>query len=102
MIADLDGYIERRAQAIAEPIIARAKEAAQEHVDDARYETQRQTDLVAELRRRIPPLDRTRDKYLTLQQVAQRVVRTYQEFDKNDDRTALREALTDLQEAADA
>lgn len=97
---DLDGFIERRAQEIAGPLVAKAKEAAQEHVDDARFEEQRQRDLAAELKRRIGPLDRTRDKYLALREVAQRVLRTYDAFLTSDDVRDLHAALTDLQEAA--
>lgn len=99
---DLDGFIERRAQEIAEPLIARAKEAAQEHVDVARFEEQRQADLVGELRRRILPLDKTRDKYLTLREVARRVVRAYEAHLGTDDLRDLHAAIADLQEAANA
>ena len=53
MIADLDGYIERHAAELAEPKIDVAQAAAAKEVRLARLETQRQEDLVKELRRRL-------------------------------------------------
>jgi hypothetical protein len=53
MLADLDGYVQRRAEDLAEPMIRDAEARARLAVVEARGEVQRQTDLVAELRKRI-------------------------------------------------
>ncbi len=62
MIADLDGYIERRAQQIAGPRIAVVEETSAAMVDQARLEQdqqhQRDSDLIAEFRRQIAGLER--------------------------------------------
>jgi hypothetical protein len=50
-IADLDGYIERRAAERAAPLIAEARAEATEKIAQARAELQRQQDLIAEMRR---------------------------------------------------
>lgn len=60
MIADLDGYIARKAHEIAAPVMA----AADQSVRDARAETdgaiQRGDDVAREIRRRIRVLERDR------------------------------------------
>jgi hypothetical protein len=61
MLADLDGYIQRRAEELATPLIEDAAEKAREMVAGAERETQRQRDLVAELRRRISVLEGFRE-----------------------------------------
>jgi hypothetical protein len=58
MIADLDGYIGRRAAEVAEPLIAAAKAAADARVAEAECGLQRAQDLVAELRRVLEYRDR--------------------------------------------
>lgn len=62
MITDLDGYIDRRAQELAAPVIA----AAEQSVREARAETagtqQRGDDVAAELRRRITGLERSLER----------------------------------------
>jgi hypothetical protein len=58
MIADLDGYIARRAQELAAPAIEDAHGTAVRLVDAAERETRRQERLVAELRRTLEARDR--------------------------------------------
>jgi hypothetical protein len=55
-VADLDGYIERKAAGIAAPMIEAARRAAAQAVTSAEHENQRQEDLNAELRRRVAGL----------------------------------------------
>lgn len=62
MLADLDGYIQRRAEDLAEPIIRDAEARARLVITEATGETQRQRDLVEELRKRIAVVDRMRDE----------------------------------------
>jgi hypothetical protein len=62
MIADLGGYIERHAAELAEPKIDAAQAAAAEEVRLARRETQRQEDLVTELRRRLTAQERITER----------------------------------------
>lgn len=58
LVADLQNHIERRAEKLAGPLIEDAAEKARGMVAEAERETQRQRDLVAELRRRLEPLQR--------------------------------------------
>jgi hypothetical protein len=62
MIADLDGYITRRAEEIARPIITEAQERARGDVASALHDTQRARDVSAELGRRLNPLQRQADE----------------------------------------
>lgn len=57
MIADLDGYIARRAREIAQPMVRAAQDQASAQVGAAQRETERQRDLVTELGRRLGPAD---------------------------------------------
>lgn len=57
VIADLDGYIERRAAELAAPGIAGAREQAAAEAGRLRAELARSEDLVAELRKRIEGLE---------------------------------------------
>lgn len=57
MLANLDAHIERRAQELAQPLIAKAREAALTDIERARHQQQRAEDLVTELRRQIRALD---------------------------------------------
>ncbi len=63
MIGDLDGYIERRAREIADPLIAeaeaRAHAAIAENDADSAARARRDSDLIAEMRRQITTLDRS-------------------------------------------
>ena len=61
MLADLDNHIQRRAEDLAEPMIRDAEARARLAITEATGETQRQRDLVAELRKRIVVVDRMRD-----------------------------------------
>jgi hypothetical protein len=61
-IADLDGYITRKAEAIAAPVIAAAQEAALEPAAEARADAQRWKDVNAELGRRIAALERRAER----------------------------------------
>ncbi|HEY3958615.1 MAG TPA: hypothetical protein VGM53_35070 [Streptosporangiaceae bacterium] len=56
-IADLDGYIERRAAELAAPHIADARARAPAEAGQLRAELGRRGDLVAELRQRIEGLE---------------------------------------------
>lgn len=58
ILADLDGYITRRAEEVAEPLIRQARAEAALQARAAEFETQRQIDLVRELRRRLTSADR--------------------------------------------
>jgi hypothetical protein len=58
MIADLDDYITRKAQELAEPIIAREQAGFEEALFRSHREAERWQALNAELSRRIPPLER--------------------------------------------
>lgn len=62
MLADLDGYVQRRAEDLAEPMIRDAEARARVTIVEATGETQRQRDLVAELRRRLAADDRFREE----------------------------------------
>jgi hypothetical protein len=57
-LADLDGYIDRRALALADPIVEHARAEAAELVRAAEFEAQRQIDLARELRRVLAARDR--------------------------------------------
>lgn len=57
-LADLDGFIERRAQELANPLIQQAHAEAAEQVRAAQFEWQRQKEVVAELRCRVRARDR--------------------------------------------
>lgn len=65
MIADLDGYIERRAgeraQRLARPLIERADKAA----DDGYAEARRYKDLADELKRQVETLQKQNDRLRT-------------------------------------
>jgi len=56
-IADLDTYIEHRAEQLAAPQVAAAAADAQARVEAKQWEIQRRDDLVTELRRRIEVLE---------------------------------------------
>lgn len=56
-LADLEGYIERRAAELAKPLIDEVRHQASKRVREADKETERQADLVLELRRQIKPLN---------------------------------------------
>jgi hypothetical protein len=56
-VADLDGYISRRAGELAAPKIAEAIAAAERDVAAAQFEAVRSADLVAEMRRRLSALE---------------------------------------------
>ena len=57
-LADLEGYIDRRAAAMAGPVMKQALADAADAIAEARAETQRQEDLVTELRRGLEAKDR--------------------------------------------
>lgn len=60
--ADLDGYLERRANELAQPLIEKAYDEATRRISEAEFEVTRQNDLIAELRRQIKPLARHVDQ----------------------------------------
>jgi hypothetical protein len=62
MLADLEGFIERKAREVAAPLIEQADAIAEERVREADQRTQRQADLVAELRRQAAFLRRQLDQ----------------------------------------
>lgn len=62
ILADLDGFIQRRAEEIATPLIESAGERARGMVAEAERETERQRDLAAERLHRLEPLQRFADK----------------------------------------
>lgn len=62
-VSDLDGYIERRAQALAAPIVAALREEADERVAEARGAVQRLEDVVTELRCRLAAADRNLERW---------------------------------------
>jgi hypothetical protein len=62
MIADLDGYIDRRAHDIAVPLVAQAEADAMAQVLAAERDAERWKDLNDELRRRLKPLQRQADE----------------------------------------
>lgn len=64
MLANLTAHIEQRAQELAQPLIAKAREAALTDVERARHDQQRAEDLVTELRRQIRAPERRRDEQL--------------------------------------
>lgn len=68
---NLDGYLERRAAELAQPLIDKANAAADERVQEAEFETRRQTDLVTELRRQLAPADRYRQRVKDAEQRAE-------------------------------
>jgi hypothetical protein len=57
-VADLEGYIERRAAEHAAPIVAVAERGAKEAFATARAEVERKEDLITELGRRLRALER--------------------------------------------
>jgi hypothetical protein len=63
MIADLDGYIDRRAAGMAAPLIEEARAEAAREVAAARQETERKEDLIAEYRRRVKVMERQLDRW---------------------------------------
>ncbi|MFB4285678.1 hypothetical protein ACBJ59_61200 [Nonomuraea sp. MTCD27] len=63
MLADLDGFVERRAAEVAAPHIAETGVAAGLEVQAARDAQQRAEDLTAELRRQLTSLERQIDRY---------------------------------------
>jgi hypothetical protein len=62
MIADLGGYIDRRAEDLAGPIVAQAEQDARDQVADAQSDSRRWKDLNGELRRRLKPLAERADE----------------------------------------
>jgi hypothetical protein len=60
-LADLDAYIERRAQVLADPVIRQARARAAGQIKTAGVEAQRQSDLVRELRKRLEVQERMRE-----------------------------------------
>ena len=62
--ANLEGHILRRAKELSARLITEAEQAANEAIQEAQTELQRQQDLVAELRRRVEMRDR-RDEGVT-------------------------------------
>ncbi len=58
MIVDMDGIIERRAQALALPIVEQARQEAADALVRAAAEVERERDVIAELRRHIAALER--------------------------------------------
>lgn len=62
MLANLQAHIDRRAQELAQPLIAKAREAAATDVERAQHEQQRAEDLVTELRRHVRALEQRRDE----------------------------------------
>ncbi len=63
MLADLQGYVERRAGGLAAPHIAEAGRLAGEEIAAARREQQRAEDLATELRRQRDTVERHRDRH---------------------------------------
>lgn len=57
-LADLEGYVTRRATELAAPLIEIAQAEAAALVKSAEFEAQRQIDLVRELRRRLAAIER--------------------------------------------
>ena len=57
-VTDFDALAERRAQAIAAPLIEQARQEAADAVVRAAAEVERERDVIAELRRRIYALER--------------------------------------------
>lgn len=99
--ADLDGFIQQRAEALAAGTVEQVTVEAETSVRHAQEEMIRQADLAGELRRRITVQDRTVTKYKTIREAALGVLRAYQTFLDTDDLDVLRDALTDLQEATE-
>lgn len=62
MLADLDSYVQRRAEDLAEPMIRDAEARARLAITEATGETQRQRELVEELRKRLAAADRMREE----------------------------------------
>lgn len=71
MIADLDGYITRKAEVIAAPVIAAAQEAALEPAAEAQADAQRWKDVNTELGRRIAALQRNLDASRRYREIAE-------------------------------
>jgi chromosome segregation ATPase len=65
MIQDLDGYIDRRAAELAKPLLGKALADVAEATERTRAEVRRREDLLAELRRRLDPLQRRSDENRT-------------------------------------
>lgn len=63
MIADLEGYIERRATEIATPRIRAAEERAADDVAAARFQIELKEDVIAEQVRQLGVLDRALTKW---------------------------------------
>jgi hypothetical protein len=67
VIANLDTYVQQRAEAIAKADVAREKDRADRRIRDVREklltQLQREKDLTAELRRQLKPLDRSAHMY---------------------------------------
>jgi soluble lytic murein transglycosylase-like protein len=61
---DLDGYLAVRAQELAQPLIDKAQADAAERVKDAEGEMERKDDLIAEFRRQMKFLLRSRGQYV--------------------------------------
>lgn len=74
MIANLEGYIERRAAELAAPQIAKAREAALVGVEGARGLQQRAEDLAVELRRQLRAVTRRADEHSARAKAAEAAV----------------------------
>lgn len=71
MIADLDGYITRKAEAIAAPVIAAAQQEALQPAAEAQADAQRWKDVNTELGRRIAALQRNLDASRRYREIAE-------------------------------
>jgi len=62
MLSDLDGYIARRAEEIAAPVIAAAGQSVRDAGNETAGAVQRGDDLAGELQRRIAALERQNER----------------------------------------
>ena len=63
MIADLEGFIDRRAAVLAAPLIEEARAEAAGQFAAARHEVERKEDLIAEYRRQVKVMERQLDAW---------------------------------------
>jgi hypothetical protein len=63
MIADLEGFIDRRAAVLAAPLIEEARAEVAGQVAAARHEVERKEDLIAEYRRQVKVMERQLDAW---------------------------------------
>jgi hypothetical protein len=63
MIADLEGFIDRRAEDLAAPLIEEARAEAARQVAVARQKAERKEDLIAEYRRQVKVMERQLDAW---------------------------------------